>query len=1113
MRQLQYLFQSFARVIFVAVLYAAVASIFTAHAVNAQDIVSYTNRTAFDNDLPAINSVQTLENFSSVSDSNMSGVGDTFNGFSVRRTPAGTNRGSAFGYSRYCTLLSAPSTNATTEGCLDYNNQSPSRPGMVLSVAGSSGTNSNPIPPINYGPGTVVFTFSNKPYAFFFDFVDWNDIAVRSEFVFQLSNGTSRLVTGPIHSWNAPPDFYGAVVGRSLREQGVYIQSVVWRGVPSYPEGEMIGIWEVGTYSAVSAIELQKEFGTAVLNSDGSYDLPVTLTVTNTGDLNITALSGLQLEDFLSGPSGFGTSFQGIVSPPTAMVLDDGAGIAPVAPNINPLFDGTAANSDLLDGSSGQLGTGDRLIVSFVARAFVDPSSGPVTLSNTANVSAVDVYTSGQPNLSDQSTDTVTLGLPAASLVVRKNAASVPSPAAEGQTVTYRYEVENTGDVDLANISLNDAHAGANTLGPLTVVSGTPTLLSPGGTLVFQADYALAQADIDGNNLSNTVTATGSDPYGNAVTDTDSVTLQLAAPGLSIAKFADTASVSGLQRIGYTITVSNSGNTSFAGADLVVSDALSTSSGSVALSPVLESPNAGDSDADGALDPGETWRYTAFYDVTQADLDAGTDLVNVARVAVPTGPNPLPATDSPDVPVTVAAAPGLSIAKSADTASVSGLQRIGYTITVSNSGNTSFAGADLVVSDALSTSSGSVALSPVLESPNAGDSDADGALDPGETWRYTAFYDVTQADLDAGTDLVNVARVAVPTGPNPLPATDSPDVPVTVAAAPAVLTLEKLVGVQTAMIGDTVPYTIRVGNAAGTASATIRITDILPPGFHYRSGSARLDGVDVTPAIHGRRLIVEPVLVRGGQSRVLTLDLLVGGSVRPGDHTNRARITDPATGADLAPEAQAVVRVLADAVMQCATVLGRVFDDRDQNGHMSPKATERGLPDIRLVAPNGLAISTDAHGRFNVPCAALPQGIGSNFMLKLDERTLPAGYRLTTENPRVVRLTPGMITRLDFGATLARLVRIDLSANAFAMAQDRETMRPELDAGLVTMVDRIRDRPTMLRISYVLAKAEPRNGAEQRLKLVERAVRELWRRSGTYKLNIETVIERAGVAQ
>ena len=40
---------------------------------------------------------------------------------------------------------------------------------------------------------------------------------------------------------------------------------------------------------------------------------------------------------------------------------------------------------------------------------------------------------------------------------------------------------------------------------------------------------------------------------------------------------------------------------------------------------------------------------------------------------------------------------------------------------------------------------------------SGGDADSDGSLDVGETWTYTAAHTVTQAELDSGAALVNVA--------------------------------------------------------------------------------------------------------------------------------------------------------------------------------------------------------------------------------------------------------------------------------------------------------------------------------------------------------------------
>jgi hypothetical protein len=97
---------------------------------------------------------------------------------------------------------------------------------------------------------------------------------------------------------------------------------------------------------------------------------------------------------------------------------------------------------------------------------------------------------------------------------------------------------------------------------------------------------------------------------------------------------------------------------------------------------------------------------------------------------------------------------------------------------------------------------------------------------------------------------------------------------------------------------------------------------------------------------------------------------------------------------------------------------------------------EPGIPAVRLAGVDGTIITTDEFGRFHVPCAMLPDDRGSNFILKLDTRSLPTGYRMTTENPRVVRLTPGKMTEMNFGATLTRVVRVDLNARAFVGGEE-----------------------------------------------------------------------------
>src|SRR4029077_21245619 len=149
-------------------------------------------------------------------------------------------------------------------------------------------------------------------------------------------------------------------------------------------------------------------------------------------------------------------------------------------------------------------------------------------------------------------------------------------------------------------------------------------------------------------------------------------------------------------------------------------------------------------DNDGLLEVGETWGYTATHTVTQAEIDSngGGDggIDNTATAdSDQTGP------DSADVSVPTSPGPALSITKvvhdvDGDTtgpvADAAG-DVVNYTITVSNTGNTTLTG--VTVTD---PNAGSI----VRVADAIGNNDA--LLEVGETWTYTATHTVTQAEID-----------------------------------------------------------------------------------------------------------------------------------------------------------------------------------------------------------------------------------------------------------------------------------------------------------------------------------------------------------------------------
>jgi uncharacterized repeat protein (TIGR01451 family) len=303
--------------------------------------------------------------------------------------------------------------------------------------------------------------------------------------------------------------------------------------------------------------------------------------------------------------------------------------------------------------------------------------------------------------------------------------------------------------------------------------------------------------------------------------------------------------------------------------------------------------------------------------------------------------------------------------------------------------------------------------------------------------------------------------------------------------------------------GALVPYTITVTNVFGVPLDDISIIDRFPAGFKYVAGSARLDDAAVEPRIDGLELAWDDLDLQVNQVRTLKLLLVVGSGVSEGEYVNRAVVRNAVLGTAVSGQATATVRVVPDPDFDCTDVIGKVFDDRNLNGY--PDAGEPGLAGIRVVTARGLIATSDEHGRFHITCAAVPdEDRGSNFILKLDERTLPSGYRLTTENPRVQRATRGKMLRFNFGATIHRVVRMDIAEGVFE--PETTDLRLQWTPRIDQLVTELRNAPSILRLSY-LADIERESLVRDRLESLKKRITRRWDDSdGGYRLVIETEV-------
>jgi uncharacterized repeat protein (TIGR01451 family) len=227
------------------------------------------------------------------------------------------------------------------------------------------------------------------------------------------------------------------------------------------------------------------------------------------------------------------------------------------------------------------------------------------------------------------------------------------------------------------------------------------------------------------------------------------------------------------------------------------------------------------------------------------------------------------------------------------------------------------------------------------------------------------------------------------------------------------LYLIKAAGKDTAAIGDFVPYKLTVENIDKSAPAPgVTITDRLPVGFRYRSGSSRLNsGPTTEPSISpdGRSV----TFTVGDLAAAATADVSyvaeVGAGANPGKAVNTA-VAYSTSGAK-SNTASATVSVTEDLYMSKTTIVGRVIEGCGDNG--------RGIAGVRIFLEDGSYVVTDKNGMYHF--AAVDAG---THVVQLDTVTVPGQYETAPceDNTRFagrsfsqfVDLQGGTLWRSDF---------------------------------------------------------------------------------------------------
>jgi len=744
--------------------------------------------------------------------------------------------------------------------------------------------------------------------------------------------------------------------------------------------------------------------------------------------------------------------------------------------------------------------------------------------------------------------DTATEQLPAITLV--KSVTST-GPYRAGSTIAYQFDVENTGNVILTDVSVIDTLAG---LGPLTYAwPGIAGQLQPGERVVANATYTVTPGDVVAGNVRNSATATGRPPTvpgGTAPPDVSSPPSTVDTSILPVLDAVDDvlAPVDGAR-----------GNPSAGNAydnDVIngvvvdptrVTGTVTTPATSINGGPVPVMDPASGVVSVPAGTPAGT--YTIGYRICETLNPDNCDDAVVSLTVVATTIN---AEDDAFVPI----------------------RSGGGGTSPSVLGNDTLGGGPAQIGQVTLVPGGSPHAGLVMN-PDGTVTIAAGT--PPGTYRYP----------------YTLCEVLNPTN------CDTADA-VVVVSGEALLRVTKTAGVRDVQTGDLVRYTVTVENLGDGALSNGSLIDTPAAGLSYVEGSLTVSDGDNAATVSGQHPVrFEGLDIPVGGTARLVYMMRVGAGARAGTQVNQAQAVS-SSGEPLSNVATAEVMLVADAMVDDSLVFGTVFNDRDgdgwqdgaalsgirvqggfapevyvagsttldrgtgpqpqadasapllhglevgamagrqseadpvqarqvvisqtlrelsftddfvltndqgvtvrmdRNGVTSLETTgdaakgltaamptverriaqgeggyvvdyvignagieERGVPGVRIATVEGLLIETDQFGRYHL--AGLSGGEwerGRNVVLKVDPSTLPAGTRMTTDNPLLRRVTPGVPVRFDWGVVLPEQVieggseQLELELGEVQFAPGSAALPPRYQPLVSAMAAKVRE--------------------------------------------------------
>jgi uncharacterized repeat protein (TIGR01451 family) len=419
-----------------------------------------------------------------------------------------------------------------------------------------------------------------------------------------------------------------------------------------------------------------------------------------------------------------------------------------------------------------------------------------------------------------------------------------------GGVVRYTIVASNTGQAPITSATYGASFLGvgddatynsdaATTAGTLDLDTTTGTItwsgdLAPGASATVTGSVTINDPDTGDKILTETVTSAtpGSNCPDGSTDPRCTSTVTVLTPALTITKAANVTTTTPGSAVDYTVTIANTGQTPYTGA--TVADDLSAVVGEAAY-------NADATATTGAVSytsPTLTWTgdlavgqtATVTYSITISDPDTGDRLLVNTVSSAADGSTCPPGSTDPACTVTVQdLIPALAITKTADTTTSVPGGVVGYTITVTDTGETPYTGA--TVTDALNGVLDDAAYN--------GDATATAGsvsfTSPALTWTgdlavgasVTITYTITVDTPDAGDKTLANTATSTDAGSTCPPADPVTACSATVTVLTPALSISKTADASQVVAGQAVSYSIVVDNTGEVEYPAATISDPL----------------------------------------------------------------------------------------------------------------------------------------------------------------------------------------------------------------------------------------------------------------------------------------------